>query len=139
MEKHPELFEELGDIREKRVLPIVVTNYPTFVGFEHDGVYVIDSFSFISYLNAGYMTMRELSKTDNPIRQIHQFYHNEAEYSANFEKYIQKNPVKEMYMSKVVVEDIPLLPQIDPWKCRAKSAVYKGHPGFDISNGANMG
>jgi len=139
VESHPELFEELGDIRGKRVLPIVVTNYPTFVGFEHDGVYVIDSFSFISYLNAGYMTMRELSMTDNPIRQIHQFYHNEAEYSANFEKYIQKNPVKEMYMSKVVVEDIPLLPQIDPWKCRAKSAVYKGHPGFDISNGANMG
>lgn len=135
VENHLELFEELGNIRGKRVLPIVVTNYPTFIGFEHDGVYVTDSFSFISYLNAGYMTMRELSMTDNPIRHIRQFYHNEAEYSANFEKYIQKNPVKEMYLSKVLVEDIPLLPQIDPWKCQAKSAVYKGHPGFDISNG----
>ena len=80
------------------------------------------------------MAMRELSKTANSIIQVQPFYRNEDEYSANFEKYLQKNPLKEMYMSKVVVEDIPLLPQINPWKCQAKSAQYKGHPGFDISN-----
>ena len=135
VEKHPELFDELGDVRGKKVLPIVVTNYPTFVGFERNGVYVIDSLSLISYLNVGCITMREMSWTDNPIKQARFFYHNEDEYSSNFEAYLQHNPVKEMYMTKVVVEDIPLLPQIDPWKCLAKSAVYKGHPGFDISNG----
>ncbi|MBR2196573.1 MAG: hypothetical protein IJ911_13300 [Salinivirgaceae bacterium] len=134
VEKHPDLFKELGEIRGKKVLPIVITNYPTFVGFEHDGVYVIDSFSFISYLNNGCMAMWELSKTANSIIQAQPFYRNEDEYSANFEKYLQKNPLKEMYVSKVVVEDIPLLPQINPWKCQAKSAQYKGHPGFDINN-----
>lgn len=137
VEKHPELFDDLGDVRGKKVLPIVVTNYPTFVGFERNGVYIIDSLSLISYLNVGCITMREMSWTDNPIKQARFFYHNEDEYSSNFEAYLQHNPVKEMYMTKVVVEDIPLLPQIDPWKCRAKSAVYKGHPGFDISNGSS--
>ena len=133
VETHSNLFDILN-IRGKKILPIVVTNYPTFVGFEHNGVYVIDSYSLISYLNAGYMTMRELSMTTNPIRQANYFYHNEDEYSANFEKFIKKNPLKEIYMPKVAIENIPLLPQIEPWKCLAKSAIYRGHSRFDISN-----
>ena len=138
VEKNPELFVELGDLRGKTVLPIVVTNFPTFVGFEHDGVYVIDSHSLISYLNVGCITMRELSLTGNPIKQAQFFYNNEDEYSANFEQYLKKNPLKENYMPKVVVEDMTLMPNISPWKCYAKSAIYKGHPGFDIVNGPSM-
>lgn len=134
IEAHPELFGELGDISGKQLLPIVVTNYPTYTGFEHDGVYVIDSHSLISYLCSGYMTERVLSATDNPVVDARFFYANEDEYSSNFEQYLKKNPVKELYMPKIVVEDITQLPIIDPWKCTVKSAVYKGNPGFDISN-----
>ena len=78
--------------------------------------------------------MREMSWTDNPIKQARFFYHNEDEYTYNFEDFLQLNPVKE----KVVVEEILLLLQIVPWKCRAKSAVYKGHLGLDIRNGVGM-
>jgi hypothetical protein len=131
---HPELFGELGEMSGKQLLPIVVTNYPTYTGFEQKGVYVIDSHSFMSYLCSGYMTERVLSATDNPIVDARFFYTNEDEYSTNFEQYLKKNPVKELYMPKIVVEDITQLPSINPWKCRVKSAVYKGNPGFDISN-----
>lgn len=131
---HPELFGELGDISGKQMLPIVVTNYPTYTGFEHKGVYVIDSHSLISYLCSGYMTERVLSATDNPVVDARFFYANEDEYSSNFEQYLKKNPVKELYMPKIVVEDITQLPITDPWKCTVKSAVYKGNPGFNISN-----
>lgn len=134
IEAHPELFGELGNMSGKQILPIVVTNYPTYTGFEHKGVYVIDSHSFISYLCSGHMTERVLSATDNPVVDARLFYANEDEYSANFEQYLKKNPVKELYMPKIVVEDITQLPFIDPWKCRVKSAVYMGNPGFDISN-----
>lgn len=131
---HPELFGELGNLSGKRLLPIVVTNYPTYTGFEHEGVYVIDSHSFISYLCSGFMTERVLSATDNPVVDAKFFYTNEDEYSANFEQYLKKNPVKELYMPKIVVEDITQLPIIDPWKCRVKSAVYKGNSRFDMLN-----
>ncbi len=80
------------------------------------------------------MTERVLSATDNPVVDARFFYANEDEYSSNFEQYLKKNPVKELYMPKIVVEDITQLPIIDPWKCTVKSAVYKGNPGFDISN-----
>lgn len=134
MKTHPELFGEIGGFDGKKLLPIVVTNYPTYTGFDHEGIYVIDSHSFIAYINSGYMTMRELSATNNPIISAKAFYNNEDEYSANFERYLKNNPVKDLYMPKIVVKDMTQLPFIDPWKCTAKTAVYKGNPRFDISN-----
>lgn len=135
MRKHPELFEDLGDVSKKKIIPVVLTNYPIFSGFEHKGVYVIDSHSFISYFNAGYITMREMSMTANPIRKAKFFYHNETEYSSKFEGYLQEGPVKKIHMQKMEIVEIPLLPQIKPWKCTAKTALYRGDSGFDISNG----
>lgn len=135
MRKHPELFEDLGDVGQKKIIPVVLTNYPIFSGFEHKGVYVIDSHSFISYFNAGYITMRKMSVNANPIRKAKFFYRNETEFSSQFEGYLQDGPVKSIHMKKMEIVEIPLLPQIEPWKCTAKTAVYKGDPGFDISNG----
>ena len=138
MRKHPDLFEDLGDVSKKKIIPVVLTNYPIYSGFEYKGVYVIDSHSFISYFNAGYITMREMSITANPIRRAKFFYQNETEYSSKFEGYLQDGPVKKIHMQKMEIVEIPLLPQIDPWKCTAKTAVYRGDPGFDIRNGASV-
>lgn len=132
---HPELFAELGDTKTKKIIPVVLTNYPTYTGFEHNGVSVIDSHSFVSYFNAGFITMREMSMTANPIRNMMFFYKNETEFSSLFESYLKENPVKKIHMTKMEIRDIQLLPQIAPWKCTAKTAVYAGNSGFDISNG----
>lgn len=137
MRKHPELFEDLGDVNKKKIIPVVLTNYPIFSGLEYTGVYVIDSHSFISYFNAGYITMREMSMTANTIRKVKFFYNNETEYSSKFEGYLQDGPVKKIHMSKVEIVETQLLPQIKPWKCTAKTALYNGDSGFDISNNPN--
>ena len=79
--------------------------------------------------------MREMSMTANPIRKAKFFYHNETEYSSKFEGYLQEGPVKKIHMQKMEIVEIPLLPQIKPWKCTAKTALYRGDSGFDISNG----
>lgn len=136
VEEHPEMFAELGDVSKKKIVPVVLTNYPTYAGCEHEGVYVIDSHTFISYFVAGYMTMRVMSLKDNPIQDARFFYNSEAGMSANFEKYLKEQPVKQMHIGKMVVEDIPQLTQLRPWKCTAKTVVYKGEPGFDISRGS---
>ncbi|MBQ7072873.1 MAG: hypothetical protein IJM89_05850 [Bacteroidales bacterium] len=134
VESHPELFEMEGALRKKRFLPVVVTNYPTFTGFDYNGVFIIDSHSFIAYLNSGDMVMKELSSSMSPIRSDILFYKTEDEYSSNFEFYLKNNPIKEIYMSKIDVENLELMPTINPWKCYGKSAVYRGDPGFDIQN-----
>lgn len=138
MEGHPELFSELGDLSKKEIIPVVLTNYPIYAGYEHNGVYVIDSHTFISYFVAGYMTMRVMSLHDNPVQDVHLFYQNEVEMSKNFGKYLKEQPVKQMHIRKMVIDEIPLLPQMEPWKCMAKTAVYQGDPGFDITAGARI-
>ena len=134
MKAHPEQFAEFGDVGKKKIIPVVLTNYPVYSGFEHKGVYVIDSHTFICYFNSGYITKREMAMDENPIVDVRLFYRNETEFSANFENYLKDDPVKSIHMPKMVIEDIPLLSRIEPWKCIAKTAVYKGYPGFDISN-----
>lgn len=134
MKAHPEQFAQLGDVGKKKIIPVVLTNYPVYSGFEHKGVYVIDSHTFICYFNSGYITKREMSLDENPIVDARIFYRNETEFSSNIENYLKNDPVKSIHMPKMVIEDIPLLSRIEPWKCIAKTAVYKGYPGFDISN-----
>ena len=120
---------------KKKIIPVVLTNYPMYAGFEHEGVYVIDSHTFASYFAAGYMTKREMGKDSNDIVDAKFFYNTETEFSANFEDYLKEQPVKKIHMAKMVIDEIPLLPRLAQGKCIAKTAVYKGLPGFDISAG----
>lgn len=138
MEAHPEMFTEVGDVTKKKIVPVVLTNYPTYAGFEHEGVYVIDAHTFLSYFVTGYMTMRMMTPVEDPIVDAKFFYKDEAEMSANFEGYLKDQPVKKTYMGRMVIEEIPLLPQMEPWKCTCKTAVYQGDPGLDLTNGIGV-
>lgn len=130
--QHPEYFKELGNYSGKKFLPFVVTNYPTFTGFEHDGVYVVDSHGLLAYLQCGIMSMREMGLNDDPIRGIRMLYHNEDEYSDNIEGFFAKNPIKEEFLKRIEVVDIPLANNEDSWKVLSKSAQVKNNPQFNI-------
>lgn len=130
--QHPEYFKELGNYSGKRFLPFVVTNYPTFVGFEHEGVYVVDSHSLFAYLQCGIMSMREMGINDEPIRGIRMLYHNEDEFSNNIEDFFLKNPIKEEFLKRIEVVEIPLANNEDSWKVLSKSAQVKNNPQFNI-------
>lgn len=135
MREHPEAFSDFGEMSRKKIIPVVLTNYPMYAGCEHEGVYVIDSHTFLSYFVAGYMTKREMGKESNDIVDAKFFYSTETEFSANFENYLREQPVKKIHMAKMVIDEIPLLPRLAHGKCIAKTAVYKGPSGFDISAG----
>ena len=135
VEEHPEFFIELGDVSKKSIVPVVLTNYPLYAGLEHEGVYIIDSHTFISYFAAGYMSMRMMSEKVSPIMDTQFFYTNETEMSANFERYVREQPIKQMHLEKMTVEEIPLLSLIKPWKCKTKTAVYNGNPDLNILRG----
>ena len=131
---HPEHFLALGDISNKRFVPFVITNYPTFTGFSHNGVYVIDSHSFLAYMQGGYVTMREMGMNENPIIAAGRFYQNEDQYSDNFESYLQSNPIKEIFRKRIYFRDLPLMPESkDTYKVVSKSAEVVNDPQFNIS------
>ena len=131
---HPELFLALGDFSNKRFVPFVITNYPTYTGFSHNGVYVIDSHSFLAYMQGGYVTMREMGMNENPIIAARRFYQNEDQYSDNFESYLQSNPIKEIFRKRIYIRDLPLMPESkDTYKVVSKSAEVVNDPQFNIS------
>lgn len=131
---HPEHFLALGDFSNKRFVPFVITNYPTYTGFSHNGVYVIDSHSFLAYMQGGYVTMREMGMNENPIIAAGRFYQNEDQYSDNFESYLQSNPIKEIFRKRIYIRDLPLMPESkDTYKVLSKSAEVVNDPQFNIS------
>ena len=131
---HPEHFLALGDFSNKRFVPFVITNYPTYTGFSHNGVYVIDSHSFLAYMQGGYATMREMGMYENPIIAARRFYQNEDQYSDNFESYLQRNPIKEIFRKRIYIRDLPLMPESkDTYKVVSKSAEVVNDLQFNIS------
>ena len=131
---HPEHFLALGDFSNKRFVPFVITNYPTYTGFSHNGVYVIDSHSFLAYMQGGYVTIREMGMNENPIIAARRFYQNEDQYSDNFESYLQSNPIKEIFRKRIYFRDLPLMPESkDTYKVVSKSAEVVNDPQFNIS------
>lgn len=132
---HPEYFPKMGEFAGNGVLPIVVTNYPTFVGFEHHGVYVIDSHSLLAYMESGFMSARRTSGIGSEILGAKRFYHNEEEFSDNFEKYVKNHPIKELMKKMLYIQDHPILAGVEPWKVTCKSAQVRENEAFVLRNG----
>lgn len=134
IKNNAQYFSGLGDYSSKKFVPFVVTNYPTFTGFSHKGVYVIDSHSFLSYMLCGIMTMRQLTMKGDPILALKHFYYDEDQYSNNFQKYLSENPMKQEFLKRIYIHNLPLTPENDGWKIISKSALLQNNPIFNISN-----
>lgn len=100
----------------------MITNYPTFTGFSHNGVFIIDSHSFLSYMKSGIMTMRQLSFDGSSILSMKKFYNSEEQFSDNFKKFLSDNPIKHEFLKRIYIHDLPLAVGCDPWHIIGKSA-----------------
>ena len=134
IKNNPQYFNTLGDYSSKTIIPFVITNYPTFTGFSHKDVYIIDSHSFLAYIQSGIMTMRQLTLTIDPIIGLKKFYYNEEQFSNEFIKYLSDNPVKHEFLKRIYIHDLPLPILPKPWRIISKSAQINNDFGFNISN-----
>lgn len=134
VKNNAQYFSKLGDYSSKIFIPFVITNYPTFSGFSHKGVYVIDSHSFLAYMQSGIMTMRQLTLTTDPILGIKRFYHNEDQFSNEFVRYLSDNPIKHEFLKRIYIHDLPLSIESDSWRIVSKSAQIRNDSRFNISN-----
>ena len=134
IKNNPQYFNKLGDYSSKEIIPFVVTNYPTFSGFSHKGVYVIDSYSFLAYIHSGTMTIRQLTSTIDPILGIKFFYHNEDEFSNKFIEYLSNNPIKQILLKQIYIHDLPITTGNNGWNTVSKSAQVNNDPIFNIPN-----
>ena len=86
----------LGELSNKRILKLVITNYPQFSGYNYMDVPIVDSHLFLHYFNTGRMTTYAASKKEghvfNDIVNEIKFYRNEQELIENLESFF-KSPI----------------------------------------------
>lgn len=134
-----DLFGDLGDVATKTIIPFVITNYPTFSGFSYNGVYIIDSHSFLAYMHSGIMTCRSIDLTSNTIVSMKRFYNNEDEFSDAFISYLSDNPMKKELLKRIYIHNLPMPRIFKSWSIYSKSAQVKNNPIFNISNNGYCG
>ncbi len=132
IKNNPQHFNNLEDYSSKAFIPFVITNYPTFTGFSHSGVYIIDSHSFLAYMQNGIMTTRQLTLPIDSIVGIRKFYSSEDQFSDEFAKYLSDNPVKHEFLKRIYIHDLPLPIGIDSWRSIAKSAQIRNDSRFNM-------
>ncbi|MGN8055139.1 hypothetical protein ACTJKN_02625 [Pedobacter sp. 22163] len=105
LENADDLSAQIGEIKGKEIVKLVITNYPLYTGYELNGVAVVDYFLIESYLSSGRITGNAVtsengfittSETSEIVLQT-----SEDELNANFKS--------NMYSPKAVEEALKLV------------------------------
>ena len=89
--------KEFKGIRGKKVVTVVVTNFPNFSGFLINSVPVVDLFMLESYVISGQFSTKKIQFTkkgeveQEPVGNT-KYYTNETEFSENFETIMKSYP-----------------------------------------------
>lgn len=84
----------LGDIEDKEIVQLVITNFPTFSGYNIEGVPVVDFYLLESFFTSGIITNIKVSSNNGQNieheteSEIHA-YNNEDEFCANFNSHYE--------------------------------------------------
>ncbi len=86
---------EIGDITGKKIIKIVLTNFPSYSGYIMEDVPIVDYYLIESYIKSGrissYRYTTENGKiTENKLRAEEIFYNNEDEFCNKFESFVLK-------------------------------------------------
>lgn len=86
---------EIGDITGKKIIKIVLTNFPSYSGYILEDVPIVDYYLIESYIKSGrissYRYVTENGKiTENKLRAEEIFYNNEDEFCNKFESFVLK-------------------------------------------------
>jgi hypothetical protein len=99
--KHQDSFNEYSLVG-KKIIKIVLLNYPVYSGIEIEGVYITDLTEFIAYFRSDKMSIWETGEEDKIINELF-YYKSEDEFCNNFPSYIVNNPSSEMYKNQLQV------------------------------------
>ena len=86
---------EIGDITGKKIIKIVLTNFPSYSGYIMEDIPIVDYYLIESYIKSGrissYRYVTENGKiTENKLRAEEIFYNNEDEFCNKFESFVLK-------------------------------------------------
>ncbi len=92
-----DLSESIGDIKQKKIVRAVITNYPIYSGYVLNGIPVIDFFMLEAYVSTGKLsnqrqTIESGKFTKREVISEKILYHSEDEFCNNLESFLGKPP-----------------------------------------------
>ena len=85
-------------------------------------------------MQGGFVKIKKLGIDSDSVINARRLYMNEDQYSDNFESYLQRNPIKEIYSKRIYIRNLQLMPDgASTYKMLSKSAEVVNDPQFNIS------
>lgn len=135
IKRNAKIFKnKIENLDSKIIIPIVVTNYPLYTGFQHNEVYVTDSYSFLSYFSTGSISVRSAGINVNTMIHREQVYSSEKEFSTHFSEFVKNNPILKFYKSKISIEEMIHPTLENGFSLNLESAKVNHSELFDVSN-----
>jgi len=130
LEKHAEEFKkDIGDIKGKTIIKLVITNYPIFAGCSLDGIPVIDFHWLEGFVTHNklihYLSKNEGGRLVNEPQNALTLYNNETEFCANFEQQMRSPAIIERFREKVGTLDIKMTVEDFPFELYLETATFK--------------
>jgi len=121
-----ELQDQIGQITNKVIFPIIVTNNPSYTGYSIDGVAVTDFLLFESYFESGQIRDIKYQINQDPeIINSKSFYSTEMELNKNLPAYFTSPPLVERLRSQFIIKDLNISSDNSLYDIYVTSAEYK--------------
>ena len=96
-----EYFKELYTIEGKKIIKVIILNFPVFTGAEVEGIPIIDINYFLAYFQSDSMVIREFGENEMEEVKTIPYYINENEFCDNLESYLKNPPIVKMYLDQL--------------------------------------
>lgn len=89
-------FNEIGDITNKPIVKLVLTNFPSFSGYILESVPIVDLYLFEAYIRSGRISNHRIVSqkgkiVENKLQGEEVFYNSEDEFCNNMESFLFKS------------------------------------------------
>ncbi len=98
-----EHFKEIYSLQDRKIIKVVILNYPVFTGAVVEGIPVIDINLFLSYFQSCKMTTRAFGIDDMEEVETVPYYTTEDEFCNNLESYLKESPIVKMYSEQLEI------------------------------------
>ncbi len=103
IEDNKEHFSNVYSLDNRKIVKVIILNFPIYCSVEVDGIPVVDINTFLSYFRSGKMNAKELNSDGTEIISSATYYNTENEFCDNFESYLRNNPVLDVFLSQLEI------------------------------------
>jgi hypothetical protein len=125
-----ELYPQIGDITNKKIISLVITNFPSFSGMTLEDIQIVDFLLFNAYVKTGkvsrFSTIPQNGQVvGNEVIKRTLLYKDEDEFCENFDHYMKHHPMIEMQKDNIEIKMNKLSTNQMNFDIYSETAIYK--------------